>query len=82
MPMIRPQSDLRYRSQVPSCQSTGHLRQFARYINRMLSVRLLISELSRLDDHLLIDVGIEDRSDVPQFARRVALNKPKAEDTV
>ena len=71
MSVTQSQSDLRHGSHVPICQS-GYLRQLSRYIQRMLAIRLLISELSRLNDHLLIDVGIEDRLDIPQFARRVA----------
>ena len=80
MSVTQPQSDLRYR--MPSCQSAGYLARFGRYIRRMLSVRCLISELSCLDDHLLIDIGIEDRHEVPQFARRVVMNNPSAEDDV
>src|SRR5262245_54121607 len=69
--VTQSQSDLRHGSHVPSCQS-GYLRQLSRYSQRMLATQLLISELSRLNDHRLIDVGIEDRLDIPQFARRVA----------
>jgi uncharacterized protein YjiS (DUF1127 family) len=36
----------------------------------VLLTRQMISELSHLDDHLLRDIGIQDRLDIPRLVRR------------
>lgn len=65
-----PKSDLQYKHQTAVRHRAGCFAQLFQYCRCALLTRQMVSELSHLDDHLLRDIGIQDRFDIPRLVRR------------